>query len=194
MPTQPRQSILTNSAMQQFKPSVTSPLRVRAPIEPPVQAASPGPEGEVTPAVQSSSHSRPPRAVQAPQRLVFPKSYVRDRRTSLEVAMRRPASRKKEFLAAQQEELERLRVEVDRLSEALQHAVQSLATEEKRAGATSPILVGRLVRTVYTSDEDAESEWMGMIKKGDELIGIVRFESAVPGSNYYDETEDRIAI
>ena len=77
--------------------------------------------------------------------------------------MRRPASRKKEFLAAQQEELERLRVEVDRLSEALQHAVQSLATEEKRAGATSPILVGRLVRTVYTSDEDAESEWMGTI-------------------------------
>ena len=108
--------------------------------------------------------------------------------------MWRPASRKKEFLAAQQEELERLRVEVDRLSEALQHAVQSLATEEKRAGATSPILVGRLVRTVYTADEDAESEWMGTIKKGDELIGIVRFESAVPGSNYYDETEDRIAI
>ena len=52
-----------------------------------------------------------------------------------------------------------------------------------------PILVGRLVRTVYTANEDAESEWMGTIKKGDELI-----ESAVPGSNYYDETEDRIAI
>ena len=55
-------------------------------------------------------------------------------------------------------------------------------------------MVGRLVRTVYTADEDAESEWMGTIKKGDELIDIVRFESAVPGSNYYDETEDRIAI
>ena len=38
------------------------------------------------------------------------------------------------------------------------------------------------------------SGWAPLIKKGDELIGIVRFESAVPGSNYYDETEDRIAI
>jgi hypothetical protein len=60
---------------------------------------------------------------------------------------------------------------------------------------SEPLLFGIVVGTWFAAPADKDDdEWMGDIKKGDELLRVRRFEPMAPGSNHFDETADIIAV
>ena len=58
-----------------------------------------------------------------------------------------------------------------------------------------PLLFGIVAGTWFVAPADKDDdEWMGNIKKGDELLKVRRFEPMAPGSNHFDETHDIIEV